>query len=207
MFSNLIAQQNLPLTVADEFRTLRQLRTIDRPGTTKSTKIIKNAIAPQLDKDVQEKCQINTFGSFAMKVLRVEAEERTVILVRIFVTTKFIDMPICNAGTAVNLSIPIDEVLSKRNIPWSNVVGYGSDNANDIVGRKSSFLSDVNEKEPLLIDLGFICHITNLCVIDGVKALYVPVEDLLVDVYYHFKHSAKCSRSSMHSLRLNPVSS
>ena len=68
-------------------------------------------------------------------------------------------------------------------------------------------LSHMKEKQPLLIDLGCICHITNFCVISGVKALHLPLEDLMVDVYYHFKHNTKRSRSSMHSLRLNPVSS
>ena len=36
----------------------------------------------------------------------------------------------------MNLFTSIDEVLSKRKLPWSNVVGYGSDNPNDIVGKR-----------------------------------------------------------------------
>ena len=42
-----------------------------------------------------------------------------------------------NVGTAVNLFISIDEVSRQRNILWRNVVGYGSENANVMVGKKN----------------------------------------------------------------------
>ena len=33
-------------------------------------------------------------------------------------------------------------------------------------------------------------HLANLCAIAGVKALALPVEDLLVEVYFHFHQSS-----------------
>ena len=33
-------------------------------------------------------------------------------------------------------------------------------------------------------------HLANLCAIAGVKALALPVEDLLVEVNFHFHHSS-----------------
>ena len=38
--------------------------------------------------------------------------------------TRFLDMPVCNVGTAENLFGFIDTALGKRGIAWSNVAGF-----------------------------------------------------------------------------------
>ncbi|WAR15697.1 LOW QUALITY PROTEIN: hypothetical protein MAR_005802 [Mya arenaria] len=38
-------------------------------------------------------------------------------------------------------------------------------------------------------------HLANICVGDAVKSLPLPVEDLLVDVYFHFQKSMKCKET------------
>lgn len=76
--------------------------------------------------------------------------------------------------------------FSSRNIPWRNMVGYASDNTNSMVGERNSVLSRLREKQPKLIDLGCICHLENLCVVDACKKLLLPIDELLIDVFYHF---------------------
>lgn len=76
--------------------------------------------------------------------------------------------------------------FSSRNIPWRNMVGYASDNTNSMVGERNSVLSRLREKQPKLIDLGCICHLENLCVVDACKILLLPIDELLIDVFYHF---------------------
>lgn len=78
-----------------------------------------------------------------------------------------------------------------RNIPWENCIGYSSDNASVMTGKSNSVLSRLREKNPAVFNLGCVCHLANLCAQAGIKALPLPVEDLLVDVYFHFFHSAK----------------
>ena len=39
-----------------------------------------------------------------------------------------------------------------------------------------------------MFDFGCVCHLANLCAVAGVKALALPMEDLLVEVYFHFYH-------------------
>ena len=73
-------------------------------------------------------------------------------------------------------------------IPWGNVVGFASDNCNVMVGARNSVLSRVRERQPAVFDIGCICHLANLCVAAGVKALSVSVDDFFVDVYFHFDH-------------------
>ena len=63
-----------------------------------------------------------------------------------------------------------------------------SDNCSVMIGRKNSVLSRIKEKKPDVFDLGCVCHLANLCAVAGIKALEMPVEDLLIDIYYHFNH-------------------
>ena len=44
-----------------------------------------------------------------------------------------------------------------------------------------------------MFDLGCICHLANLAVGVDIKKLPLAVEDLLMDVYFHFHKSAKRS--------------
>ncbi|CAG2237125.1 unnamed protein product [Mytilus edulis] len=58
-------------------------------------------------------------------------------------------------------------------------------------GRKNSLLSRIRQKQPNVVDMGCICHLANLCCGAGVKELPLPIDDFIVDSYYHFQHSSK----------------
>ena len=81
------------------------------------------------------------------------------------VATKFVDLPTCNIGTADELFATIAESFEKRRIPWENMVGYGSDNASVMVGNRNSVLVRLREKQPLLIDLGYIYATSPTCAV------------------------------------------
>ncbi|GFO33333.1 connexin 27.5 [Plakobranchus ocellatus] len=81
--------------------------------------------------------------------------------------------------------------MSLHNIPCENVVGFASDNCNTMVGRDNSVLSRLKEKSPHIFSIGCICHLANLCVKAGVKALPMKLDDLLVDIFYFFQHSSE----------------
>lgn len=55
--------------------------------------------------------------------------------------TRFLHMAACNNGTGEKLFEIIDEFLTERDIPWSNVVGFESDTTNAMVGKHNSVLS------------------------------------------------------------------
>ena len=103
--------------------------------------------------------------------------------------TRFLDMPICNIANAENLFHHIDEALTKRNIPWSNVVGFESDTCNVMIGRHNSVYSRVKQKQSKVFSIGCVCHLASLCLAAGIKAL--PLDDFFVDLYYFFDKSAK----------------
>ena len=58
-------------------------------------------------------------------------------------------------------------------------------------GRHNSVLSRIRNVQPEALDVDCICHLANLCCVCAVKQLPMPVEELLIDVYFHFNHSAK----------------
>ena len=55
--------------------------------------------------------------------------------------TRFLAMPVCNIATGQTLFDALATVLSKQGIPWSNVIGFCSDSASVMVGRRNSVLS------------------------------------------------------------------
>ncbi|XP_060074370.1 zinc finger protein 862-like [Ylistrum balloti] len=66
-----------------------------------------------------------------------------------------------------------------------------SDNCSVMTGRHNSVISRIREVQPDIFDLGCVCHLANLCTVAAVKTIPLPVEDLLIDIFYHFHHSAK----------------
>lgn len=78
--------------------------------------------------------------------------------------------------------------FSEKGIPWQNVIGFCSDNCSAMKGRKNSVLSRVIEAQPHVFDIGCIYHLANLCCQAGVKKIPYAIDDMLVDVYFHFHH-------------------
>ena len=81
--------------------------------------------------------------------------------------------------------------FESRNIPWSNVIVYASDTTSVIVEVPNSVLSRLRNKQPKLFSLGCLCHLAALCASAALKKLPVSIDNLLIDIFYHFKHSAK----------------
>ena len=88
-------------------------------------------------------------------------------------------MPVCNIGTLLSF---LNASLGERSIPWANVVAFESDTTNVMVGKHNSVLSRVKEKQPHAYSQGCVCHLANLVLLAGVKALPVDVDDFCVDL-------------------------
>ena len=62
--------------------------------------------------------------------------------------TRFLDMPVGNSRSAASLFELLDTALGSKEIPWRNVVGFGSDIANVMICKHISVLCCVKEKQP-----------------------------------------------------------
>ena len=158
---------------------------------TKTTCIVKGALHPHFAEPVVALCKESPFSIMCDEGNDIE-DKNFAILVHLWdddlgnPLTRFLDMPVCNVGTAENLFGFIDIALGERGIAWSNVVGFESNTTNVMVGKHNSVLSRVRMKQPNVYSQGCVCHLANLCLQAGVKVLPIDVDDFFVDLFYYF---------------------
>ena len=187
LFTNFVAERNLPFAVADNFIRLwlcKQMFPDSKIAKTFSCGRTKTTMIDDCQKchrsSFERTCKtVQNFAFFLVKYFD-EVRERAV--------TGFLDMLICNIGTAQSIFDQLDATFKANGIPWKNVVAFISHNCNTVVGKRNCVVTKIKEKNSTVFDIGCVCHLANLCTAAGVKALPVPVEDLLVDVFYHFQH-------------------
>ena len=71
------------------------------------------------------------------------------------------------------------------------MVEYASDSASVMVGVRNSVLSRVRSKQPKIFSLGCLYRLAALCAAAALKKLPVSIDDFLINIFYHFKHSSK----------------
>lgn len=69
------------------------------------------------------------------------------------------------------------------------MIGYATDSASVMVGSPNSVFSQVCCKQPNIFSLGCLYHLAALCAAAALKKLTLSIDDLLIDILYHFKHS------------------
>lgn len=84
----------------------------------------------------------------------------------------------------------VEAELKSRDIPWSNCIALGSDNANVMIGHKKGVFAYMKEKQPNLYLSGCPLHLIHIAAKKAADVL-PAVDDLLVDVYYFFNKSDK----------------
>jgi hypothetical protein len=100
-------------------------------------------------------------------------------------------MPIVNIGNAVNLFDALKSSLSKHGLDFSKSVAFMSDTTNVMKGARSGVQKLIRNEHPNIYDVGCICHLADLTVKAGMKALPVDIDKLFIDVFYYFQHSSK----------------
>ena len=157
--------------------------------------VVKGCLAPAYTNPVIERCRTQPFSIMIDESNDRSSKKRLVILARFFEgdcsKTRILDLPELTSGKASAIFEAVDMFFGANNIPWANVIGFASDNCNTMVGSKDSVLTRLRAENPRIFSIGCICHLANLCIKDGVKELPINVDDLLVDIFYFFRHSSK----------------
>ena len=96
-----------------------------------------------------------------------------------------------NICTAVNLFEALKESVTKNGLSFDNVVSFVSDTTNVMKGARSGVQKLIKNAIPTLYDVGCICHLADLTVKAGLKALPVNIDQLFIDIFYYFHHSSK----------------
>ena len=164
-------------------------------GRTKTTSIIKGALAPYYHDKVLASMS-NPF-SIMMDESNDKTDKSCIILARVLdsekgeVCTRFLDMPIVNIGNAPNLFEALKTSLSNHDLDFSKAVAFMSDTTNVMKGARSGVQKLIKRENPSLYDVGCICHLANLTIKAGLESLPIDIDQLFVDVFYHFFHSSK----------------
>ena len=101
------------------------------------------------------------------------------------VWTRILDMPVVNIGPATNLFQALKESLTKNGLSFDNTVSFMSETANVMKG------AEAEDEIPTLYDVGCICHLADLTIKAGLKALPVNIDQLFIDIFYYFHHSSE----------------
>ena len=205
MMAHFIAQHNLPFQAADHLSDLMSSMFPDSKIAadfsckhTKTKSVICDALDPYMKKPV-----INIVRTAPFNLLCDESNERgdsvklLTILVRIYeprdaiIVTRHLDTVGIQDFTADGIFVAIEETLKKYSIPFCNLMSFTSDTCNVMKGFRKGVIAKLRALQPKVIDIHCICHLVNLCVKTAIKALPIKVDDLLVDIYYHFRNSVK----------------
>ena len=164
-------------------------------GRTKTTGIVKVGLSPHFTKRVLE--SMSTPFSLLMDESNDKTDKSCIILVRVLdpvvgeVRTRFLDMPVVNIGTADNLFRALKSSLEKHGLSFEKAVAFMSDTTNVMKGARSGVQKLIKNEIPALYDVGCICHLADLTVKAGLKALPVNIDQLFIDIFYYFHYSSK----------------
>ena len=94
-------------------------------------------------------------------------------------------------GSAVSLFNSFKHLFEERNIPITNMIGFGSDNCSTMLGKRNGFQKLLRDILPSVFVLGCVCHSFALSASHAASVLPPFLEPLLKDITSHFSRSSK----------------
>ncbi|KAG8590542.1 hypothetical protein GDO81_006790 [Engystomops pustulosus] len=208
LFTGFLVEHNISIATSDHVRPLVKKMFTDSKisesyacAATKTTHIIQGAIAPEALCNVRDciQSQKQYFG-ISLDASSDQFEKYFPVLVTYehpdtgLIVIEFLDMVACPSGRAQDLFIAVDTMLKKHNVSWNMCATYSADNAANMQGKHNSVVSRIRSAQSSkqkIYAVGCPCHLVHLMAEHAAKPLSVCVEDLIIDIYFHFQKSAK----------------
>ena len=99
------------------------------------------------------------------------------------------------ACTGLNIGNMLLSTLNGLEIPITNCIAMGADNAPVMIGKKSGVASVLTEANPNIFIVGCPCHLINLAAQKAAACLPVNVDEILIDIFYYLDKSSKRKQS------------
>ena len=118
------------------------------------------------------------------------------------VSSELLSIPICEeSATGENIFNLQEAELASCDVPWTNCLALGCDNAPVRTGANKGVIAFVHRKHPNVFKAGCCLHLDQIAAEKGAVSLS-GVEDVLVDIFHYFKKSAKrqCEFANMQEL-------
>ena len=205
-----MAEHNLPIAAANHLSSLVKKCFPDSKiaqsyacAKTKAFCILNGAIYPDLQQRLINEMKESVFSLSADGSNDQNMEKMNPVTVRIYdvnqhkVVTKFLDMCLSKSSTSAGIFSSIDMAMNKYGIPWSNCIALGLDNTSVNVAEHKSLIVEARKKTENTVLMGCPCHIAHNTAGKSSKAFcshiteHFDIEELLVDIYFHFNYSSK----------------
>ncbi|XP_017483293.1 PREDICTED: uncharacterized protein LOC108372153 isoform X2 [Rhagoletis zephyria] len=166
-------------------------------GKTKATETVKTAIFHEARKDIIDILQNQTFSMIIDETTDISTSKCLAIVVRYFdktslkVRDRFLALIELAKFDACTLVQEIRKLFKSINVPLKNCLGFASDNASVMVGKRKGIAALLREDNPNLFSIGCTCHSIHLCASAAGKVLPAGLEILTRNIYLYFAHSAK----------------
>jgi hypothetical protein len=105
------------------------------------------------------------------------------------VITCLLDLAACKGASGKDLFKVVEEALEENGVPWDKLVGFASDNANNVAGNHNSVKSRVLQMQPFAVAIGCTCHSSALVASAAAQKLPPWIMDLLQSMINWFKNS------------------
>ena len=211
---NMLVEHNLPFLLMDHLPGLLRHALPDskiakevKCAQTKSTAVVKHAIAPATHKNMLS--MVNLSPAFSL--LMDESTDRGVVkgegtLIRYYdeftlqIATGILGLQEVPQANASNLFDCLDFHITQAGLSYKKLIGWNSDGASVMLGKCNSVVSRLKEKQPNLYVIHCICHVSHLIVSDAIPCIPSYVTSLTENLYWWFHHSAK-RVSELHSFK------
>lgn len=164
---------------------------------TKLAYIIQDGIAHYEKLEINEICRQQKFSLIIDESTDISVTQVLAVVVRYFdlttldVADALLDIIVVENGSAQGLFNAVKDMFEEKNIPLSNVIGFGSDNCATMLGKKGGFQKLLKDVVPDVFVLGCVCHSFALCASHAVSVLPAFLESLLKDLTSYFSRSSK----------------
>ena len=164
---------------------------------TKLSYIVQDGIAYYEKNFLYDVCRNQEFSLLIDESTDISVTQILAVVVRFFdkkkldVVDALLDTIIVENGSAQGLYHAVTALMQDKNIPLSNIVGFGSDNCSTMMGTKSGFQTLLKKDVPGIFVMGYVCHSFCLCSSHAVKLLPPFLESFLKNVSSYFSRSSK----------------
>ncbi|CAH1371494.1 unnamed protein product, partial [Tenebrio molitor] len=200
-----LCENDLPLSLADNLTELIKEEVFKNPEVvksmrlkrTKATDITNNLLGPIAKKDVGDRLKKEKFSIIVDETTDIATKKSLVINCRFYnqdqrkIKDHFAELVEVENCSAESLFSAVKAFLDKNQVPYNNVVGFGSDNANVMMGEFNSVQQKLTEICPGIVVRGCGCHSLHLVASHAAKKLPNVIEQFVRDVYNHFSNSPK----------------
>lgn len=168
-----------------------------RMNRTKCSKLISNVISPALLIELVEDVGNEPYSLIVDESTDISVKKYMAVCIRYFslmqkdIVIQFLGIITLTETTAVVLYDSLVNYLNEINLPVKNLIGIGTDGANNLCGKNHSLFTLLKERVPLpqLQNVRCICHSLHLCSSKASELLPSSLEFLVRETRNWFANS------------------